>query len=90
MDLENCRPAVEEEQIDNLNDETFGDGAVEDDWEASHLAKLDGDGIPLPVEGLHHDDAILGAVTTTMTAPQNGSHTPKSSSAVGEVSGTSL
>ena len=63
---------------------------TEDDWEASHLAKLGGEGVPLPDEGLHHDDAILGAITTTTAVGQNGSHTPKSSSAVGEVSGTPL
>ena len=68
---------------------------TEDDWEAGHLARVGGEGIPLPgaAVGLHHDDAIVSAIATTKTtAPvgQNGSHTPTASSAVGEVSNKSF
>ena len=54
----------------------------EDDWEKSHLAKLDREGISLPGGGLHHDDAILGAMPIATATAENGGHTPNTSAMV--------
>ena len=42
-----------------------------DDWEASHLAEVGGEGNSLPTGALHHDDAIVNAIPITSSVETN-------------------